>query len=378
MVLPPTSTSHLRRYAASSLSSPTSGISDHSSVIQVSYNRPLHRFAIVTAAATLGLIFAGALVTSTGSGLAVPDWPNTYGRFMFAFPWSDMVGGIIFEHSHRIIASLVGLLTVVLAVWIWRSEARAWVRWLGWGALAAVIAQGILGGVTVLFGLPTPVSVLHGTLAQIFFLIVVTLAYVTSREFADAEIIEVSDRAHTHLRRWAWGAFLLVFLQLLSGAVMRHTGSGLAFTDFPLTGGALWPSFGPAAVEQVNWEHWQLGLAEATRGQMMIHFLHRLSALAASIAIIGLAVHLWRHAGIARWLKVMGIASVALLLVQITLGAATVLTLRHYLITSGHVWNGAALLGWSYLLVLRLQRHYSLEPDTARPQALAAERVPAG
>ena len=343
----------------------------------MTYNRPLHLFAIVTAVATLGLIFAGALVTSTGSGLAVPDWPNTYGRFMFAFPWSDMVGGIVFEHSHRMIASLVGLLTLLLAAWIWRSDARPWVRWLGWGALAAVIAQGVLGGLTVLFRLPTPVSVLHGSLAQTFFLIAITLAYVTSREFFQTESLQVSGGAHTNLRRWAWGALGLVYLQLIIGAVMRHTGSGLAFTDFPLTGGALWPSFGPEAVEQVNWEHWQMGLAEAARGQMMIHFLHRLTALAASIAIVGLALNLWRNADIDRRLKIMGAVMLVLLLVQITLGAATVLTLRHYLITSGHVWNGAALLGWSYLLVIRLLRHYPLEPAVARPQVLAAEGLPA-
>ncbi len=340
-------------------------------------NRPLHLFANVTAVTTLGLIFAGALVTSTGSGLSVPDWPNTYGRFMFAFPWSDMVGGIIFEHSHRMIASVVGLLTAVLAVWIWRSDARAWVRWLGWAALAAVIVQGVLGGLTVLFLLPTPISVLHGALAQTFFLIAITLAYVTSREFFQTGRIPVSGGAHHRLRRWAWAALGLVYLQLLIGAVMRHTGSGLAFTDFPLTGGALWPSFGPAAMEQVNWAHWQLGLAEATRGQMMIHFLHRLTALAASIAIVGLALNLWRNPEIDRRLKMMGAVSVVLLLVQISLGAATVLTLRQYLITSGHVWNGAALLGWSYLLVLRLLRHYALEPAPARLQVLAPEGVPA-
>ena len=133
------------------------------------YNIWLHRFAKLVAASTFILIFIGGLVTSTGSGLAVPDWPNTYGQFMFSFPLSKMVGGILYEHGHRMIASIVGFLTVILAVWLWLKEPRRWVKWFGVGALLAVIVQGVLGGLTVLFLLPTPISVLHGTLAQIFF-----------------------------------------------------------------------------------------------------------------------------------------------------------------------------------------------------------------
>jgi heme A synthase len=125
----------------------------------------LHRFAVLTAGSTFLLIVAGGLVTSTGSGLAVPDWPLSYGTL---FP--PMVGGILYEHTHRVVAAFVGLLTAVLAAWLWKCEPRRWVRNLGFVSLAAVVLQGILGGLTVLYRLPTPISVIHACLAQTFFL----------------------------------------------------------------------------------------------------------------------------------------------------------------------------------------------------------------
>ncbi len=137
-------------------------------------------FAALVAASTALLIFAGGLVTSTGSGLSVPDWPNTYGWFMWAFPMSKMVGGIFYEHTHRLIASTVGFLIVVLAFWLGRAEPRRWVRRLGYLALGAVIAQGILGGITVLWYLPDAISIAHASLAQILFCLTVTIALVVS------------------------------------------------------------------------------------------------------------------------------------------------------------------------------------------------------
>lgn len=135
-------------------------------------------YSVIVAASTLVLIFAGGLVTSTGSGLAVPDWPNTYGWFMFTFPLDKMVGGIYYEHGHRLIASTVGFLILVLAFWLWRVEQRTWVRRLGYLALGAVITQGILGGITVLWFLPDPISISHAGLAQIVFCLTVSIAVV--------------------------------------------------------------------------------------------------------------------------------------------------------------------------------------------------------
>ena len=321
----------------------------------LNYNRPLHLFARWTAVATLVLIFIGGLVTSTQSGLSVPDWPNTYGRFMFAFPFADMVGGILFEHTHRLVASMVGMLTVVLAVWLWRSDTRAWVVRLGLIAVIAVVLQGVLGGLTVLFLLPTPISVTHAALAQTFFLIILSIAYITSREYLSSGAAPVqTDRARL-ARRWALAAVGFIYLQLLLGAVMRHTGAGLAFTDFPLMGGALWPSFSPESVNRVNWEHWQAGLAEATSGQMIIHFLHRIMALGVTAAIIGMVVSIRRERAIGADLNWMGLVAVTLLAVQIALGAVTVLTLKQPVITTAHVANGAALLGWCTLIFMRVQ-----------------------
>ena len=127
-------------------------------------NGGLHIYARIVVLVSLFLVFAGGMVTSTGSGLAVPDWPLSYGMLM-----PPMIGGIFYEHGHRMIATLVGMLTIGLAVWLQRRESRRWLRRLGWGALAAVCLQGLLGGLTVLFFLPTAISVGHAGLAQLFF-----------------------------------------------------------------------------------------------------------------------------------------------------------------------------------------------------------------
>src|SRR5689334_8029069 len=141
----------------------------------------LHRFAKLVVACTVCLILAGSLVTSTGSGLSVPDWPTTYGWNMFTFPPSKWVGGIFYEHGHRLIASTVGFLTIILAAWLWIAEPRRWMRWLGVAALGSVILQGVLGGLTVLFFLPTAISSAHAGLAEIFFCMTVAIALFTSR-----------------------------------------------------------------------------------------------------------------------------------------------------------------------------------------------------
>ena len=140
----------------------------------------LHRFATFVAGCTVLLVLAGSLVTSTGSGLSVPDWPTTYGWNMFTFPPSKWVGGILYEHGHRLIASGVGFLTIVLAGWLWLQEPRRWMAWLGVAALGTVVAQGVLGGLTVLFFLPAAVSTAHAGLAEIFLCLTIAIALFTS------------------------------------------------------------------------------------------------------------------------------------------------------------------------------------------------------
>src|SRR5687767_10656795 len=136
-----------------------------------------HRLALVTVAATFVLILFGGLVTNTGAALAVPDWPTTFGYNMFLFPWSEMVGGIFYEHSHRLLGSLVGLLTIALAAVLWRAGGR--LRALGVVMVVAVVVQGILGGLRVVL-LKETLAIVHGCLAQAFFALAVTAAVLTS------------------------------------------------------------------------------------------------------------------------------------------------------------------------------------------------------
>ncbi len=188
-------------------------------------NLHLHRFALFTAFSTLCLIIAGALVTSNDAGLSVPDWPLSYGQLM-----PPMIGGIFYEHGHRMIASFVGLLTIVLAVWLWKAENRGWVKTLGLAAIGAVIAQGLLGGLTVIFLLPVAVSVSHACLAQLFFCMIVSLAWFTSPSWQRQREEPgpcLPDRGAPPLRALCLTANAAVFLQLLMGAALRHKGLGI-------------------------------------------------------------------------------------------------------------------------------------------------------
>ena len=298
----------------------------------------LHLFALLVAVSTAVLIFAGGLVTSTGSGLSVPDWPSTYGWFMFTFPLDKMVGGIRYEHTHRLIASGVGFLIVILAGWLWRTEPRAWVRNLGYAALAAVVTQGILGGITVLWYLPDPVSIAHAGLAQLVFCLTVTLALVTSPGWKSAyepsRAMKVRD--DRILPRIALITTILIYLQILVGATMRHTDAGLAIPDFPLAFGHLIPPV---------WD-----------GKIAVHFAHRVGALVVASMVIATAGHALYHHGRRGELRRPSILLLSLVAVQITLGALTILSGKQFVINSLHVVTGAAVLGTSLVLTLRAHR----------------------
>ena len=232
----------------------------------------LRRFSKLTVLATLFLIFVGALVKSFEVGLSVPDWPTTYGFQMFAFPWSDMVGGIFYEHSHRMLATIVGAMTLGLSIWLSFSETRVNVKKLGYVSLILVITQGLLGGLTVMFFLPTAISMIHGITAQTFFLVIILIAYSLSKEFSDRNSKPDSNRTIV------LSLFIAVYIQLILGAWMRHTESGLAIYDFPTIAGQWLPIFNEKMLTTINDWRFYMDYPEVSMLQVLIHFLHRFGA----------------------------------------------------------------------------------------------------
>jgi len=181
----------------------------------------LHRYAILVAVCTLLLVLAGASVTSKEAGLSVPDWPLSYGQVI-----PEMTGGVLFETGHRMIATVVGMLTVILAIWIARIEKRAWMRRLGWVAVSLVVAQGLLGGATVLLLQPAPISMAHACLAQLFFSVTVAIAVFTSRKWQEGPE-PVEDYGWPSLRSLAILTPVLILVQIALGAGFRHRAFGL-------------------------------------------------------------------------------------------------------------------------------------------------------
>ncbi len=187
----------------------------------IPYNRAYHRFAVFLAVGTLVLIVLGAVVTSNQAGMSVPDWPTSFGS-LYKIP--PMVGGVQYEHGHRMFAEFIGLLVIMLAVWTQRVEQRTWMKAMGWTALAAVILQGILGGVGVLLGLPWYISTAHATLAQMIFCVVIAMALFTSKSWLqDAEPIAEDGLSPSTPALTAMAA-ACVWVQLILGAAFRHTG----------------------------------------------------------------------------------------------------------------------------------------------------------
>ena len=307
-------------------------------------------YSKIVVGATLILIFFGALVKSHEAGLAVPDWPTSYGHNMFLFPPSQWIGGIFYEHVHRLIASGIGLLTIILTVGVWRSDRRVWMRGLAVLALAMVIVQGLLGGLTVIYKLPDVVSVAHGVLAQTFLLVTIAIAFGASRTHAESKAAEDTPERR-RVFRMAVVALVLVYAQLVVGAVMRHAEAGMALRDFPTMGGTLLPSVDEAFLAQVNAERSSLALPAVNAFQVSIHIAHRLLALLVLAAIL----YLWFRGRTLlpehqrRPLYALG----CLILVQFTLGALTILSGRMPYVASVHVLLGAVSIGATFLLVLQ-------------------------
>jgi len=318
----------------------------------------LHRYACFVALFVVLLIFFGGQVKSTNSGLSVPDWPNTYGHFMFAFPWDMMRGGIFWEHSHRMIASIAGLLTFGLTIWTYKVDPRRWVRTLSLFCSLAVLFQGVLGGLTVINLLPVGLSASHGTLAQIYLCLVVSVALVTSPRWVD-EPVRIAEKKRPGLRTIALATTAVIFAQLIIGAIMRHSEAGLAIPDFPTMFGSWVPPLSDERLAQANAELWKMnllwkmGLSEITRAQMIVHLLHRLGALVVTLMVAWTAVKVFREQSEVEALRRPALILCGLIVVQVTLGILTILTEKQFEITTLHVVTGALTLMTSLILTIR-------------------------
>ncbi len=288
-------------------------------------NRGLNLFSLFVASATFFLIIAGALVTSNDAGLATEDWPLSNGQ---VFP--EMVGNLFWEHGHRMVATTVGMLTIALAVYLYRREDRLWVRRLGLFALLMVIAQGLLGGLTVKLMLPLAVSSAHATLAQLFFCTTVSLAVFTSRSWRESTAT-LEEKGTFPLRYLCTAALATIFLQLVIGATLRHS--------------ATWDQHLPT----------ELILAHIT------------GAVAVTLILGSTAVIIFRHYKGEKFLTRPAFIAVALLFLQLGLGVAAYVTrlwspndpqpLNPMIsITVAHVACGALVFATTILLTLRTFR----------------------
>ncbi len=309
--------------------------------IPTPYNSGLHRFALFTAGATLLLLVAGALVTSNDAGLSVPDWPTSFGS-LYKMP--HMVGGVRFEHSHRMVAEFVGLLTIILAVWTWRSDRRRWMRFLGVAALGTVVAQGILGGITVLHYLPPVVSSAHAALAQTFFCLAVVIALFTGRGWVEeVPRIEFDNRRPSLIALTLVSIFVL-YAQLILGAMFRHHGM------------SWWP--------------------------------HVVNALLVTIALTWTAVRALSQFSKIEAIRRPAVTMLALLIAQLCLGFVAFVTrvawghdaaqpeLPMVVSTVTHVALGALLLATTVVLAIQVWRHvpvaYAEPVDTRDRKPVAA------
>jgi heme a synthase len=305
----------------------------------------LNRFTWFICVAALFLICSGGMVTSKNVGLAVPDWPTTFGYNMFLFPISRWVGGILFEHTHRLIASAVGFLTIILAIWLWRSESRRWVRNLGLIALAGVILQGILGGLRVTM-LKDQIGIFHACIAQAFLALLVVIAIVTTGFWQSLGQVNIDLKKFGLIRRLAIAITLGIYVQLALGATMRHQHRDLAILDFPTANGAWIPDTSTTALAKINAWRDARGLSDVDAFQIWLQMIHRFGALLIAIAVIVFCSRVWRDARRLPALKRLSMWWVAFLFVQLTLGAWTIWSNKAADIATAHVAVGAVMLSF--------------------------------
>ena len=308
----------------------------------------LNRFAWFTAFATLLLICSGGMVTSKGVGLAVPDWPTTFGYNMFLFPVSKWIGGVLFEHTHRLIASTVGFLTIILAVWIWRVEDRPAVKTLGLLAVAAVILQGILGGLRVTM-LKDQIGIFHACLAQAFFGLLVLIAIVTTDFWRTQNARGLESQLYRRLaslRNIAVVATFAIYAQLALGATMRHQHKDLAILDFPTANGAWIPDTSSDALVKINAWRDARALSDVDAFQIWLQMVHRFVAVIIGIAVIGFFARVLRDASQIGALRRLSMGWTILFFLQFALGAWTIWSNKAADVATTHVAVGAIMLSF--------------------------------
>ena len=324
----------------------------NSAVTDRRYSSWLNRFVWFTAFATLLLICSGGMVTSKNVGLAVPDWPTTFGYNMFLFPVSKWIGGVLFEHTHRLIASTVGFLTLILAFWLWRDEDRQTVKTLGLVAVGGVILQGILGGLRVTM-LKDQIGIFHACLAQAFLGLIVLIAVMRTNVWRtfDERLTALSGQDWQHLqaiKTIAVVTTIAIYVQLALGATMRHQHKDLAILDFPTANGAWIPDTSSDALAKINAWRDARALSDVDAFQIWLQMAHRFLAV-----LIGIAVILFfararrlRHSLRAPILSGLSILWVAFFFLQFTLGASTIWSNKAADVATAHVAVGAIMLSF--------------------------------
>ncbi len=323
--------------------------------------RPLHVLAWLTLLATFPLIFVGGQVTSYGAGLAVPDWPNSFGYNMFLLPWDLWKqGGVFLEHTHRLLGTVVGGLAILLVVFSWmkRFGGTPTQRWLSVVILTAVIIQGILGGLRVIW-INLDLAVVHGVFAQMTMCLIGLMVVVTSRWWQRAAD-EARPGEATALRRLAVISVILLFVQLILGAMVRHYEADLAIPDLPLAYGRVIPPVSEEGLAAANFSRLsEPALGTTTLWDIWIHFAHRLGAVAVSATLIATVILAWRRRQSARGLAVPAVTIFVLLVTQFTLGVLTVIYRVPPDLATFHVAVGATLLLVTFVLAVRVMRLYA-------------------
>ena len=324
------------------------------------YSPWLHGYTVLLTASILVLICSGGMVTSKGAGLTVPDWPNSYGYSMFAFPVSRWVGGVLLEHTHRLAASTVGFLTIILAVWLTLAERRRWVRNLGYVAVGAVILQGVLGGLRVVL-VADWIGIFHASLAQAFFALAAFIALTESRWWLRLgegnKLAGLAGRTRG-LRRHVLGITLVIYTQMAVGAAMRHAHAGLSIPDFPKAYGHWWPQIHKADVPALNVQRAEvLHMPPTSLAQIHLQMTHRMLAAVILLGVVAGAVSAWRKRdALPDSIRRFALGWPALIAMQVTLGIYTIWTQKAADVATAHVAVGALSLVWGVLFYAVLRR----------------------